>query len=66
MNITLRIKRYQPEISNEHKFQDFTIEVEPTSRVLDALMFIKHNIDGTLCFRKSCASRRVRLGCNDY
>ena len=55
MKITLRIKRYQPEISNEYKFQDFTIEVEPTSRVLDALMFIKHNLDGTLCFRKSCA-----------
>jgi succinate dehydrogenase / fumarate reductase iron-sulfur subunit len=55
MNITLRIKRYQPEISKEHNFQDFTIEVEPTSRVLDALMFIKRNLDGTLCFRKSCA-----------
>jgi succinate dehydrogenase / fumarate reductase iron-sulfur subunit len=55
MNIILRIKRYKPEISEEHKFQDFSIDAEPTSRVLDALMYIKRDIDGTLCFRKSCA-----------
>lgn len=55
MKITLRIKRYQPELSEELKFQDFSIDTEPTYRVLDALMFIKRNIDGTLCFRKSCA-----------
>ena len=55
MKITLRIKRFQPETSKEPRFQDFSINTEPTSRVLDALMFIKRNIDGTLCFRKSCA-----------
>ncbi len=55
MNITFRIERYQPQTSKESKYQDFQVTVEPASRVLDALMFIKKNIDGTLCFRKSCA-----------
>lgn len=54
MNITLRIKRHQPE-SCEFKFQDFKVAVKPTDRLLDALVFIKRNLDGTLCFRKSCA-----------
>ena len=55
MKITLRIKRYQPESDAKSYFQDFTIDVEPTSRVLDSLIFIKRNLDGTLSFRKSCA-----------
>ncbi len=55
MNITFRIKRYQPQAGKESWYQDFPITVEPASRVLDALMYIKKNIDGTLCFRKSCA-----------
>ena len=55
MKITLRIKRYNPEIETKSGFHDFAIEVEPTSRVLDALMYIKRNLDGTLSFRKSCA-----------
>jgi succinate dehydrogenase / fumarate reductase iron-sulfur subunit len=55
MNITLRIKRYHPETDNAPRFQDFKVSVEPTDRLLDALMFIKRNLDGTLCFRKSCA-----------
>lgn len=55
MNITLRIKRYRPENGGEPKFQDFKVPIEPTDRLLDALMFVKRNLDGTLCFRKSCA-----------
>ena len=55
MNIILRIKRYQPEKGGESEFQDFKVSIEPTDRLLDALVFIKRNLDGTLCFRKSCA-----------
>ncbi|MHC4146086.1 MAG: succinate dehydrogenase iron-sulfur subunit [Planctomycetota bacterium] len=55
MNVILRIKRYQPETDDASRFQDFEVDVEPADRLLDALMFIKRNIDGTLCFRKSCA-----------
>jgi succinate dehydrogenase / fumarate reductase iron-sulfur subunit len=55
MNITLRIKRYRCENGSESKFQDFKVSIEPTDRLLDALVYIKRNLDGTLCFRKSCA-----------
>lgn len=55
MNVTLRISRYHPETDDAPQFQDFEIAVEPADRLLDALMFIKRNIDGTLSFRKSCA-----------
>ncbi|NIS54359.1 MAG: succinate dehydrogenase iron-sulfur subunit [Phycisphaerae bacterium] len=55
MNIILRILRYNPQTDNASQFQDFSVTVEPTDRILDVLMFIKRNIDGTLSFRKSCA-----------
>jgi len=55
MNITLRIRRYNAETDNAPSYQDFKVAVEPTDRLLDALMFIKRNLDGSLCFRKSCA-----------
>ena len=55
MKIALRIKRYQPESDNESRFEDFEVAAEPSDRLLDTLMFIKRNIDGSLSFRKSCA-----------
>lgn len=55
MNVTLRIRRYNPQSDSAPGFQDFEVCVEPTDRLLDALMFVKRNIDGTLSFRKSCA-----------
>lgn len=55
MKIILRIKRFQPETSSEPTFQDFEVHAQPTDRLLDSLMFIKRNVDATLCFRKSCA-----------
>jgi len=55
MNVIFRIQRYNPETDTGPRFQDFPVDVEPTDRLLDALMFIKRTIDGTLSFRKSCA-----------
>jgi succinate dehydrogenase / fumarate reductase iron-sulfur subunit len=54
VKITLQIRRFDPEVDREPYFQDYSVEVEPTDRVLDALIQIK-NMDGTLAFRKSCA-----------
>ena len=31
------------------------MDVDPADRLLDGLMYIKRNLDGTLSFRKSCA-----------
>jgi len=55
MNVKLDIYRHNPERSDESRRQIYNVEVEPTDRILDALMHIYRNIDGTLAFRKSCA-----------
>ncbi|MCX2971824.1 MULTISPECIES: succinate dehydrogenase iron-sulfur subunit [Streptomyces] len=52
---TFRIRRFNPEVSAEALWEDFTIEIDPKERVLDALHKIKWELDGTLTFRRSCA-----------
>ncbi|MFF7361105.1 succinate dehydrogenase iron-sulfur subunit [Streptomyces sp. NPDC008125] len=52
---TIRIRRFNPEVSDEAVWQDFQIEIDPKERVLDALHKIKWELDGTLTFRRSCA-----------
>ncbi|MTE20686.1 succinate dehydrogenase iron-sulfur subunit [Streptomyces sp. TRM43335] len=52
---TFRIRRFNPEVSDEATWEDFRIEIDPKERVLDALHKIKWEIDGTLTFRRSCA-----------
>jgi succinate dehydrogenase / fumarate reductase iron-sulfur subunit len=53
--ITLNIRRFQPEVDQESRWQSFDVEVYSTDRVLDALHKIKWEQDGTLSFRRSCA-----------
>lgn len=55
MEVTLRIKRYNPEIDVKAAFKEYVVDVEPTDRVLDALFKIKWYQDGSLTFRRSCA-----------
>ncbi|MFF1490820.1 succinate dehydrogenase iron-sulfur subunit [Streptomyces sp. NPDC058304] len=55
ITVTFRIRRYNPEISDEAQWQDFHIEIDPKERVLDGLHKIKWDLDGTLTFRRSCA-----------
>ena len=55
MDVTLRIKRYNPEVDVKPGFREYTVAVEPTDRVLDALNAINWHQDGTLTFRRSCA-----------
>ncbi|GGQ01550.1 succinate dehydrogenase iron-sulfur subunit [Streptomyces roseolilacinus] len=52
---TFRIRRFNPEISDEATWQDFRIEIDPKERVLDGLHKIKWDVDGSLTFRRSCA-----------
>ncbi|OEV03586.1 succinate dehydrogenase iron-sulfur subunit [Streptomyces oceani] len=52
---TFRIRRFNPEVSEEASWEDFQLEIDPKERVLDALHQIKWEIDGTLTFRRSCA-----------
>lgn len=55
MKVTISIQRFNPEIDQKPYFKKYELEVDPEDRLLDALLSIKTNMDGTLAFRKSCA-----------
>jgi succinate dehydrogenase / fumarate reductase iron-sulfur subunit len=55
MKIILKIQRFNPETDAKPYFQDYTVDVTPNERLLDALMQVKRFQDGSLGFRKSCA-----------
>lgn len=55
MTVTLAITRFNPETDTEPRVQKYQIQASPTDRVLDALMDITQNQDGTLGYRRSCA-----------
>jgi len=55
LSVHLRVKRYNPETDTKPHWDEFTVEAEPTDRILDALHTAKWTIDGTLTFRRSCA-----------
>jgi succinate dehydrogenase / fumarate reductase iron-sulfur subunit len=54
-DITLRVRRYNPEVSDEASWEDFKLTMYGTDRVLDALHKVKWEYDGSLSFRRSCA-----------
>jgi succinate dehydrogenase / fumarate reductase iron-sulfur subunit len=53
--VTLKIRRYDPEVDPEANWQEFQVPVERGDRVLDALHHVKWYVDGSLTFRRSCA-----------
>jgi len=55
MDVTVKILRYNPEVSEESRWETYQVTAEPTDRVLDALHKVKWDLDGSLTFRRSCA-----------
>jgi succinate dehydrogenase / fumarate reductase iron-sulfur subunit len=55
LDVKLRIKRFNPELDTEPHWEDYTVQAEPTDRVLDVLNQVKWYQDGTLTYRRSCA-----------
>jgi succinate dehydrogenase / fumarate reductase iron-sulfur subunit len=55
MQVDLRILRYDPERDTRPHWERYTVEAEPTDRVLDLLHKVKYEQDGSLTFRRSCA-----------
>ncbi len=55
MDVTIKVLRYNPEVSEDASWAEYTVSAEPTDRVLDALHKVKWDIDGSLTFRRSCA-----------
>lgn len=55
VTVTLKVKRYNPEIDTKPHWDTFKVELDAKDRVLDALNLAKWHQDGTLTFRRSCA-----------
>ncbi len=58
MDVTIRIKRQNPEVPGRDKpyWQEFRLkDVEPVDRLLEMLHRVKWEQDGTLSLRRSCA-----------
>ncbi|MDX2161207.1 MAG: succinate dehydrogenase iron-sulfur subunit [bacterium] len=58
MEVTFRIRRFNPEVQGKNKpyWQTFTVtDVDETDRVLELLHRIKWEQDGTLTLRRACA-----------
>ncbi len=55
MKVVLDVRRYNPESCENPYTAHYEVDVEPTDRVLDALMKVKRGVDRTLAFRRSCA-----------
>jgi succinate dehydrogenase/fumarate reductase iron-sulfur protein len=52
----LRIQRFDPERGESPYLQEYSVSLDPSSTVLDALIKIKEDIDSSLTFRRSCRS----------
>ena len=55
MDVTLRVRRFNPETDQASHVETYQVPAEPMDRVLDLLHYVKWNIDGSLTFRRSCA-----------
>jgi fumarate reductase iron-sulfur subunit len=51
---TLEIQRYRPERESEPTWERFEVPFEPNWMVLDALNYIKDQVDGTISYRWAC------------
>src|SRR5438034_7874854 len=53
-SVTLEVFRYLPDEEDEPRFQRYEVPLREDWVVLDALNYIKDQIDGTLSYRWSC------------
>ena len=57
MEVTVSVRRFDPERSEQGSYwQDYGVDVEETASVLDSLIKIREDIDGSLALRCSCRS----------
>lgn len=55
MQVHLKIRRFNPENDERPWWGEYSLDAEPTDRLLDALNHVKWYFDGTLTYRRSCA-----------
>ena len=56
MEFNVKVRRHDPSANGKSPTQTYTIDIEEDATVLDALMRIREEQDGTLAFRGSCRS----------
>jgi succinate dehydrogenase iron-sulfur subunit len=55
ITLTVRVRRYNPEVSEDSWWDEWHVECDPLDRLVEVLHQIKWHHDGTLSFRRSCA-----------
>ena len=58
--ITLNVARYCPGEDSEPSFQSYEVPCRKDWVVLDALNYVKDQLDGSLTYRWSCPHGRLR------
>ena len=53
--LTLRVRRFNPEVSADSWWDEWTVECHPLDRLVEVLHHVKWHLDGSLSFRRSCA-----------
>src|SRR3954466_10758344 len=51
---TLRIRRYDPHSGEAPYWEEHTVDMEPKQSVLDAILKVKDDVDGSIGIRCSC------------
>ena len=54
MKAVIDVKRFDPENNSKEYFQKYELDVDESSTILDALIKIREDLDGTLALRCSC------------
>src|SRR5438132_13718973 len=52
---TFKIQRFNPDKDKRAHYEEYTVQLEQSDRVLDGLNEIKWTQDGSLTYRRSCA-----------
>ncbi len=52
--VVLNVFRFDPEVDERPRRQTYEVPVQPGMTVLDALLYVLDNLDGTLAFRYAC------------
>ncbi len=62
--VVLKIRRFDPETETEPRWERYEVPVQPGDRLLDALHWVKWNLDGSLAFRRACGQgHAARTSC---
>jgi succinate dehydrogenase / fumarate reductase iron-sulfur subunit len=56
MEVTVKVRRFNPEVAHDAYWQTYSVSLEPQDAVLAVLMKIREDQDGSLAFRASCRS----------